>query len=57
MQYEVYVRLTTGRYISVEAESKEKAEKIAKSEFIADIEHLFFDEGDISAEAEVEVEE
>ena len=34
MQYEVYVRLTTSKYISVEADSKEEAEEIAKAEFI-----------------------
>lgn len=52
MQYEVYVRLTTSKYISVEADSKEEAEEIAKSEFIDDIEYLLFDENDISAEVE-----
>lgn len=52
MQYEVYVSLHTGKYISVEADSKEEAETIAKDEFIDDIEHLLFDESDISAEVE-----
>lgn len=52
MQYEVYVRLTTSKYISVEADSKEEAEEIAKVEFIDDIEYLLFDESDISAEVE-----
>ena len=52
MQYEVYVRLTTSKYISVEADSKEEAEEIAKAEFIDDIEYLLFDESDISAEVE-----
>lgn len=52
MQYEVYVSLHTGKYISVEADSKEEAETIAKDEFIDDIEYLLFDESDISAEAE-----
>ena len=52
MQYEVYVRLTSSKYISVEADSKEEAEEIAKAEFIDDIEYLLFDESDISAEVE-----
>ncbi len=66
MHYDVYVELKTGKYISVEAESKEEAEEKAKTKFIAEEKaktkfiddfkciYIMWLENDVTAEADVE---
>ena len=54
MHYDVYVELKTGKYISVEAESKEEAEEKAKTKFIDDFKciYIMWFENDVTADVE-----